>query len=316
MIDNVLNIYLNALTHLKRGNGIAPHKPILLISLIELIEKGKVKENKIYVNADLVGTFKENWEILVITVHQSEFTLPFYHLQNDKVMNRPFWFLIPNLGCKMDAYIKSVRTLANVIDYGSFSEELYFLLINPYSRNLIKEALLEAYFPETKSKLHGINKNLGYVQQLENYILKEPDSDYKKIQIETEEDFFVRGGLFKKLVPRVYSTTCSFTGMKLSSTHGHNFVDACHIVPFSVTHDDKISNGIALCPNMHRAFDRGLLSIDNNYSIIISSGIIEDEEHIYGIKQLKGSPVILPTNSQYYPDKENLIWHRENVFKQ
>ncbi|WP_370584566.1 hypothetical protein [Parapedobacter sp. ISTM3] len=25
-------------------------------------------------------------------------------------------------------------------------------------------------------------------------------------------------------------------------------------MPFSVSHDDRIGNGIALCPNMHRAF--------------------------------------------------------------
>ncbi|WP_379661331.1 HNH endonuclease [Pseudopedobacter beijingensis] len=45
--------------------------------------------------------------------------------------------------------------------------------------------------------------------------------------------------------------------MRLSSTYGHHFIDACHIIPFSLTHDDRITNGIALCPNMHRAFDRG-----------------------------------------------------------
>ena len=64
-MQETLNKYLQAFTRLKRGNtplGIAPHKPVLLISLIELIEKGLVTENKVYVNADLVGTFKENWQ--------------------------------------------------------------------------------------------------------------------------------------------------------------------------------------------------------------------------------------------------------------
>lgn len=315
-MSDILNAYIKELTHLKRGNGIAPHKPILLISLIELIENGKVEENKFCINADLVGVFKENWQILVVTMHQSDFTLPFYHLQNDKVMKKPFWFLIPNFGCQMNAYIKSVTTLAKVVAYGSFSEELYLLLVNPITRNIIKDALLNTYFPSTKNELLGAHKNLGYVHKLEGYILNEPTPKYKLIQIETEEDIFVRGGLFKKLVPRVYSTTCSFTGMQLISTYGHNFIDACHIVPFSVTHDDKVSNGIALCPNMHRAFDRGLLSVDNHYRIIISSGIIEDEEHVYGIKQLDGRRILLPSNAQYYPDQQNLTWHRENVFKQ
>ena len=190
------------------------------------------------------------------------------------------------------------------------------LLINPITRNIIKKALLDTYFPTTKDRLLGTDKNLGYIHQLEGYILNEPNVEYKRIQIETEEDVFVRGGLFKKLIPRVYSATCSFTGMQLSSTYGHNFIDACHIIPFSLTHDDKVSNGIALCPNMHRAFDRGLLSVDNQYRIIVSSGVIEDGQHIYNIKQLEGRPIQLPSNSKYYPDHEKINWHRENVFKE
>lgn len=57
-MQETLNKYLQAFTRLRRGSGIAPHKPVLLISLIELIEKGLVIENKVYVNADLVGTNK------------------------------------------------------------------------------------------------------------------------------------------------------------------------------------------------------------------------------------------------------------------
>ncbi|WP_079718442.1 HNH endonuclease [Parapedobacter luteus] len=49
--------------------------------------------------------------------------------------------------------------------------------------------------------------------------------------------------------------------------------------PFSVSHDDRIGNGIALCPNMHRAFDRGLLSVDEDYRVIVSPHFTEDEGH-------------------------------------
>src|SRR5690606_16558769 len=111
-MQETLNKYLHAFTRLKRGNtplAIAPHKPVLLISLIELIEKGLVTENKVYVNADLVGTFKENWQLLVNTLHQADFTQPFYYLQSDKAAGKPFWFLVPNPGCQINAHIKSVN---------------------------------------------------------------------------------------------------------------------------------------------------------------------------------------------------------------
>jgi putative restriction endonuclease len=39
-------------------------------------------------------------------------------------------------------------------------------------------------------------------------------------------------------------------------------VDACHIVPFYKTYNNHPTNGIALCPNLHRAFDKGAIAVD------------------------------------------------------
>lgn len=79
-MDFQLQSYLNAFARLKRGvtkYGPAPHKPILLLTLIELIEKGFVIDNRFEVNVDLVGLFQENWRLLVPTAHHPDFTLPF-----------------------------------------------------------------------------------------------------------------------------------------------------------------------------------------------------------------------------------------------
>jgi len=40
-----------------RAYGIARHKPILLLSVIELIKKGIIDQDKIYLSAELIGTF-------------------------------------------------------------------------------------------------------------------------------------------------------------------------------------------------------------------------------------------------------------------
>lgn len=319
MTASILNKHLSKLTRLNRAPtryGKAPHKPVLLISIIELIEKGLVTENRIYVNTDLVGVFQENWRLLVNTLHQPDFTQPFYYLQSEKIEGRQIWYLQAKLGCQINAHVKSVTRLSEVLEYAYLSESFYLLLTDPVSRNIIKSVLLDTYFPDTK--LHYIQskqKGEGYIHDLENYLLNEPEAQYKTIQIETEEDSFVRGGLFKKLVPKIYDSTCSFTGMRLESTFGHTFIDACHIVPFSISHDDKVNNGIALCPNLHRAFDRGLVSIDNAYRIMVSGHVAENGNHPYSIKQLEGRKMRLPFGSRYYPSVENLEWHRVNMFK-
>jgi putative restriction endonuclease len=61
-------------------NGGAPHKPILLLSVIRLFENGLLTNNQIYVLPELVASFKSNWSKLVTTNHFPIFALPFYHL--------------------------------------------------------------------------------------------------------------------------------------------------------------------------------------------------------------------------------------------
>ncbi len=311
--------YIYKFNNLNRGStsfGKAPHKPILLITLLELIDKGYILNNRVYVYPELVGTFLENWRLLVNTLHQPDFTQPFYYLQSEKVNGTPLWSLIPNPGCQINSHIKSVNTLISVLDYGCFSTDLSQYLDDPISRSLILMNLLNTYFQETKGNyLESKRTGRGYLNDLEGFILNEPKVEYKTIKIETEEDVFVRGGLFKKLVPKVYNNTCCITGMRLESTFGHNFIDACHIVPFSISHNDKVNNGIALCPNLHRAFDRGLITVDDNYKVVISKHISEEIIHPYSLTKFNNKEIVLPLSNQYYPSNESLSWHRENIFK-
>jgi putative restriction endonuclease len=319
-LNPLLQKYLSAFSRLKRGvtaYGLAPHKPVLLLSLIELIEKGMVTNNQFEVNADLVATFKENWLLLVPTLHQPDFTQPFYYLQSEKVEGQSFWKLQPNLGMQINAHIKSVTRLSETCAFGYFETELYLLLCDAQQRSLATSLLLDTYFDGSRiSFLSTKSKGTGYLHDQEDFILNEPEVRYKRVIINTEEDIFVRNGLFKRLVPKIYNNQCSFSGMQLSSTFGHNFVDACHIVPFSLTHNDKVTNGISLCPNLHRALDRGLVSISNDYTILISKHLIENEKHAYSLKSLEGRRILLPSKEIHYPERQAIEWHRGNVFKQ
>lgn len=52
---------------------------------------------------------------------------------------------------------------------------------------------------------------------------------------------------------------------------------AFRIVPFSENYDDTVSNGIALCPNLQRALDRGVIGIDDNYRVMVSDSFKEED---------------------------------------
>lgn len=319
MQNSTLQKYLNALTRVKRGStkyGMAPHKPVLLITLVELVRKGIVLNNRFEVSADLVGIFQENWQLLVQTPHKADFTQPFYYLQSDKVEGQSFWTLHTKLGCPINAPIKSVNTLAEVLDYGALAEDLFILLTDPVNSQIILNTLLEHYFPASKSiYAQAKQEGRGYYHELEEYVLNEPEVRTKIIKVETEEEVFVRNALFKRYIPQLYQSTCAFTGMRLTSTFGHSFIDACHIVPFSVGQDDKVTNGIALCPNMHRAFDRGLLSISSDYRLLVSPQIDEDTDHAYSLSKLADKEILLPQEKKYRPSRESMEWHRERIFR-
>ena len=146
-------------------------------------------------------------------------------------------------------------------------------------------------------------------------LLHQADDPTKTLLLREEEEVYVRQGYFKKYIPQIYKDTCCISGMRLVSTHGYAMIDACHIVPFGISQNDRITNGLALCPNAHRAFDRGLLSIDADYSVLVSPYIYEAEDHPYSLTNLKGKKIILPEREDYLPSQANLQWHRENVFK-
>lgn len=309
-----LKFYLTKFKKLRQGvtkYGKAPHKAILLLSFIELFEKQAIKENKIYISLELVAMFKENFAILVRTAHKADFFLPFYHLSGEG-----FWELKTKAGSNLKVYISSFNSLNEVVDFGCFTEGLFLLLLQPESRTILKTVLLDHYFAESKTDYLKAKQGSGYIQNLENYLLNESTINYSLTVPETDpEEQFIRGGLFKKLVPQVYNHTCCISGMRLVSKHGFSMIDACHIIPFNLSKDDRVTNGLALCPNLHRAFDRGLIAIDEKLKVKFSQAITEDESNVYALKNLEEKRLTLPFGNIHYPAAVNLAWHREHVYK-
>lgn len=291
----------------------APHKAILLLSIIDSIQQKEITENKVYISPELVARFKDNWYRLVHNNKFSpNFSLPFYHLKNDH-----FWFLRTMLGREIllttSHSIKSLAQLKEVVDHAYFSEDLFLFLSNQHTRNILKHALLTAYFPA--ATYNTDSDSSGVINEVISQILNEAPEAYKlKADSFDEEEVFIRGGVFKKVVPRVYNFTCSISGMRLITNRDIQMIDACHIVPFSHSHDDTISNGISLCPNLHRAFDRGLITVDEDYRVVISNNFSESSSE-YSIKNYHGKKILLPNERYYYPSLENLEWHRNNTFK-
>lgn len=298
------------------SKGLAPHKPTLLLTIIDFIEENIFYENKIYLTPELVNQFSNNWALLVTSdKHKLSISQPFYHLKTSG-----FWHIIPKtdfeVAINFKGIAKSINNLSQAIDFVKLNEDLFVLLKEEETRNLLRLVILEKYFPDTKQyylKNHKID--LSAIKDIEKQILNDKPEIYSsKIDLKNEEDVFVRGSIFKNTVPRIYAFTCCISGLQIIPFNNISFVDACHIKPFSISKNDTISNGITLCPNLHRAFDRGLIGIDSNYRVIVSDRFSENENN-YSLKKLQGNKIILPQDKNCYPSKENFEWHLKKVFK-
>lgn len=311
-----LSYYQYLVTHLRRDykKGGAPHKPVLLLSIIEAYQKKQIQDNRIYITPELVGLFKDNWNAFVQTEHDLKFALPFYHLRSE-----PFWKLIPKPGCEMLLEIAgSMRSFSNLnmaVAYAEIDIELFELFHDNIAAELLRRCIVETYFPQ----FTDVIAKEGSLEIRENQILEESPEQYKQtiksLQASLDrdayqEEIFLRGGAFKRQIPKIYNDSCCISGLRIDLAANVSMIDACHIVPFSESYDDTITNGIALCPNLHRAFDRGLIAIDDNFKVLVRPDFVENTKSSYTIRQFNGVTINLPAESKNHPRLENLYLHR------
>ncbi|MGJ8564273.1 MAG: HNH endonuclease [Alphaproteobacteria bacterium] len=120
----------------------------------------------------------------------------------------------------------------------------------------------------------------------------------------------VRSRLFRERVISTYDKQCALTGMRLINGGGRAEVQAAHIKSVQHNGPDSVNNGIALSGTIHWMFDRGLLSVSNEYEILISRKVNNTEEVDRLIN--KDRRVILPKRSSDWPHPQYLDWHRRH----
>ncbi len=123
-----------------------------------------------------------------------------------------------------------------------------------------------------------------------------------------------RDASFSRQVKAAYSASCAISGLSLRNGKGRPEVQAAHIRPVKFQGPDKVSNGLALSGTIHWMFDRGLISVAEDWSIIVSGNKVprETAHRLFA----PGQKLILPDDRQHYPNPEYLRFHREEIFGQ
>lgn len=119
--------------------------------------------------------------------------------------------------------------------------------------------------------------------------------------------------VFRQIILNVYSSKCAISGIDIPE-----LLNASHIIPWSMDEKERLnpSNGICLSKLYDAAFDKGLIGIKTDYSIILSSKIKVHKNEAYFDKHfgfLESCKLSLP--ERYQPKKEFLEYHLDTIFQ-
>ena len=318
MANTILQKYVQKFKDLRidRAHGAAPHQPLLLLVVIALIEQGQIQENKIPLSPDLAETFLKYWT-KVVTDRKPNIALPFFHLTG-----RAFWHLHPNAGYEktlsVRSRITSISRLREVVAYASLDDELFVLLTTPRDREVLRQTLIHTYFPKFKQTIESLiteEQQIGEYRQLLIRQVEQTFSSHRPI-VPIERENPIRTAGFRQAIMRMYDYTCAVCRLRIVTMDGESATDAAHIIPFRISRNDDVRNGISLCKLHHWAFDKGLISLKETYQVIVSVLLSERRPTEWMLTQLSEKTILLPEHDALYPAQDALAWHREEVLRQ
>lgn len=140
-------------------------------------------------------------------------------------------------------------------------------------------------------------------------------SDIKDLEGETilrQVKTRVNQSVFRQMVLANYTTKCAITGIDIPE-----LLLASHIMPWSKNEEHRLNpeNGICFSALYDKAFDKGIIGINQNYEVILSSTLKQKknteffQSHFAPIENLKINEPL-----KYLPRKEFLEFHLDTIF--
>lgn len=133
---------------------------------------------------------------------------------------------------------------------------------------------------------------------------------------ETAAQVMVRRGqqFFRQMVLNAYDGCCCITGLPV-----RELLVASHILPWSSFPQERLNhrNGLALSRLHDGAFDIGLITLDEDFRVVLSKdlkSVLPNEAVKISFVAYEGRRIRLPAESQP-PDEQFLAFHRKKIFK-
>ena len=275
----------------------APHKPLLLLVVLDLVEEKILQQEILPLTGELAFRFCTYWTVVAARRKQApDIRMPFHHLKSGG-----FWTTLtedgkPSPDKKLTAFAKLDSSFLECIHEKDFRNKARRLLVGKYfssEEQLALCAILDIPVPS------------------EAQVLRESAAAERATAIEQG-----REARFRLTVIPAYNYTCALTGYRLVTISSGSIVDAAHIHRFAESRNNDPRNGIALCKNAHWLFDMGLWTLDDDCRVrVASTKFSESGADALLLKSLEGRKILLPSDTKLWPDPLHLAWHRANRFQ-
>src|ERR1022692_2458595 len=256
---------LNAASGRGQCQGKAPHKPLLLLCLLDMAEAGELARRTFTRTAGLVLRFKsygalvsERWPTRL------DLRMPFYYLRT-----QGFWqaFTLEMTAAQSPESCSLCELHTELFDLladPDFRLKARLLLVSRCFAPRERVALLESFgISADTSRRSTSNSSLSPI---------EAERAGTKLNADAENAARKKGrsARFAVQVVSRYKFTCALTRLCCLTTDGGAIVDAAHIERFAENQNDDIENGLALCKNAHWMFDEGLWSVRSDGRVAIA----------------------------------------------
>ncbi|MDF1813022.1 MAG: HNH endonuclease [Verrucomicrobiales bacterium] len=277
--------------------GPAPHKPLLLLVIVDMASAGTL-ESTIRYGVELTTRFRDLWPIVLPRRGNApDIRMPFYALGGER----------DSIWEPLDEHGRRAHGKSGVIN-AKLDGDFFALLRNPGFRKDAMHTLISTYFTADEQVALYTRYGIKIPDTEEITALKNNADNYKKQQS------LGRSARFKTEVVFDYYYSCALTGYRFDSDIC-GFVQAAHIHPLKNRGPDTVENGLALSPDAHWLFDRGLWSIDEGFRVRIAHDFFTDSSPAgRTLLEFENSELYFHPDSKIRPSHEHLNWHFKNVY--
>jgi putative restriction endonuclease len=285
--DQILQAF-GSVRSFTQGDRRAPHKPFLLLIALAAVQRGHrwIRFSEV---EERLRTLLTAFGPHVSAPHPE---YPFWRLQSDGIWTIPEApRLIPHVNVSGDVRVSALRAIDA---RGGFPPELFAALgRDPVLVNVLAARILEESLPATVHE--QVLDEVGFRWTVITRRVRDPG--------------------FRDEILRIYERRRAVCGYDGRLGNSDLPIEACHIKWHSAGGPDALDYGVAMCSFHHVAFDRGALSINDEYSIQVSQHVAGQSHVETLLVQYAGQPLRMPQQGNVSPDPAYLGWHRHWVFR-